>query len=96
MNYKKSAVLVETSFRLIDRLQHCGAFYDVLTPHEAQLAWILKSSNASDSTKFMLLEMWLNEDNKTEILCNVLQSYGLEDILLDYIHKYPENTISKK
>lgn len=92
----KSPVLVETSFRLINRLEHCGAFYDVITPHENQLAWILKSSNASISTKFALLEMWLNEDNKIEVLCNVLESYGLEDILLEYIHKYPENTISKK
>lgn len=94
--YEKVAVLVKTSFRLINRLEHCGAFHDVITPYEGQLAWILKSSNASNSMKFMLLEAWLNDENTMQVLCNVLQLNGLEEILLMYIHKFPENATSKK
>lgn len=85
-----------TSSLLIDRLEHCGAFYDVVVPCPLQLSWILKSDSAAPSTKFALLEMWLREEEHANVLCNVLQSCEIEGVLLEYIRKFPTNDTSKR
>lgn len=87
--------LTETSYRLINRLEHSGAFHEVISPLGFQLNWILKSK-ASEFLKFMLLEMWLKEEGKMYQLCTALRCFALEDILLEYMLRFPKNPLSKK
>lgn len=97
MRYNQDpATFAETSSRLINRLEYCGAFSVVIAPYEPQLTWIMMSRYASLSTKMKLLAMWLEDSNKMEVLCGVLRRYNLEEMLLLYIHQFPGDPISKK
>lgn len=83
------------SCRLINRLETTTSFYQIITPFEGQLIWILQSS-ASEKVKFLLLEAWLIEDNQARILVKVLKYYCMEDVLLEYIKRFPRKSLSKK
>lgn len=95
IGYKEQQWFIETSHRLINRLEWSGALREVITPSSLQLVWILKST-ASETTKFFLLETWLKEDQLVNVLSKALSIYSLEDILLDYMQKFSTNPLCKK
>lgn len=98
--FSKSVILYKncfkaTSCRLINKLECSGTFYEIVTSSKSQLVWILKST-ASESTKFMALTMWLKEEMLIKDLVKILTHFDMEEVLLDYIQKFPTNPLSKR
>lgn len=92
--HRKQQWFIEASCRLIDRLECSGALCEIIMQSVHQLAWIL-CSTASESTKFLVLEIWLREDC-IDVLGDALKRFDLEDILLDYMQKVPANPLTKR